>query len=151
MSWSFTQAGQAETSGLPKDIVGDRKNWLLATEAITNVATNADQSTSVIDFLPYGKDWVLAISGSATFASGGAIDIDMCNTRGGTFTPLATTAISLVALGTRQITVIDNSAKLHGNLPFLKVRIDKTATLTTSTSKTVTVKLLIPPGDGVIY
>jgi len=151
MSWTFTQAGQAETSGLPKDIVKGRENWLMATESITNANNNTDQSTSVIDWLPYGKDWILAVSGSATFASGGPIDIDYCDTRGGTFTPLATTAVSLVALGTRQITVIDNSAKLYGNLPYLKIRIDKTATLSTSTTKTVTVKVLCPPDNGIIY
>ena len=152
MSWSFSRVGTPETSGLPKDIVKGRESWLLAEETIQGNLLNTDQSSSVIDWLPYGKDWILSVSGGATFASGGPIDIDYCDTRSGTFSPLATTAVSLVALGTRQITVIDNSAKTHGNLPYLKLRLDKTASLSaTTTSKTVKLRVLCPPGNGIIY
>lgn len=148
MTWDFKAVGNTETSGVPKDILLN-ESWCLASEDITIGATGADQSTSVIDFLPYGKDWILSVSGSATFASNAAVDIDYCETKDGTFSDMCTTGLSVAIAGTKVRQVIDNSAK--GNAPYLKVRLDKTATMTAATTKTVTVQVLFPPKGYIVY
>jgi hypothetical protein len=123
--------------------------WLVANETMTLGTNNTDQSTSVIDFVPYGKDWWIEIDPSATLASGGPIDIDICYESGGTFWEMATTGLSIVAAGTSQRDLIDVTTE--GIAPYYKLRIDKTATQTAATSKTVKFTVLVPPKNGIVY
>ena len=123
--------------------------WLIAEEYLTIDKTGTDQSTSYVDFIPYGKDWYLQIDPSGTFASGGPIDMDICYESGGTYWELCTTGLSVLAAGTTERDLIDNSAK--GNAPFFKFRIDKTATMTATSTKNVKFTVIVPPKNGVVY
>lgn len=149
MSWSFQTVGKPESSGLPKNIAEGRENWMLAKEVITNDATSADQSSSVIDFLPYGKDFIVSAVNSGTLSATAPLDIDFCETKDGTFTPLATTGVVVPVTTVKQRALVDNSAK--GQAPYLKLRLDKTATLSAATGKTITLQILVPPSDGIVY
>ena len=150
MSWSFSTVGSPESSGLPKDIVKGRENWLLAEEVITNDGLSTDQSSSVIDFLPYGKDFIISAVNSATLSATAPVDIDYCETKDGTFTELATTGVVVPVTTVKQRDLIDVSAK-NVHAPYLKLRLDKTATLSTTTTKTITLQVLCPPNDGIVY
>ena len=149
MSWSFETVGKPESSGLPKNIAEGRENWMLATEILTNDGTGTDQSSSIIDFLPYGKDFIVSAENSGTLSATAPLDIDYCETKDGTFSPLATTGVVVPVTTVKQRAVVDNSAK--GQAPYLKLRLDKTATLSAATSKTITLQVLIPPSDGIVY
>lgn len=148
--WSFSRVGNPESSGLPKDIAQGREGWLLAEEVITNDGSSADQSSSVIDFLPYGKDFIISAENSATLSATAPVDIDYCETKDGTFTDLATSGIVVPVTTVKQRDYIDVSAKSL-QVPYLKLRLDKAATLSAATSKTVTLQVLVPPADGVVY
>ena len=152
MAWTFAQSGGTESSGFPG---GAHKipedEWLVATEVVTLTSGSAsDQSTSVIDFIPYGKDWVIEVDPSATLATSAEIDIDYCNTKDGTFSELATTTtIEANPEGTVERANMDNSS--IGNRPYYKLRMDKDGSLKDNGSTTVTFTVLVPPRTGVIY
>jgi hypothetical protein len=148
MSWSFAGAGATKTSNIPPDKALTNE-WLIATEVITLNSSAVDQSTSVIDFIPYGKDWIIDVDPSATLATNAPVDIDYCESRGGTYQELATTGATVLKAGTASRNTIDNSVK--GQRPYYKLRFDKAGALDALATKTVTVKIIIPPKDGVIY
>lgn len=149
MAWEFKTVGQAESSGIPTNISEGREHWLLAEETLTNDGTTSDQSTSVIDFLPYGKDFILSVSASATLATTAPLDLDYAEEKDGTFSELATTGLTLAATGAKVREIIDTSAK--GNVPYLKIRLDKSGNLSTTTTKTIKIQVLVPPSDGIVY
>ena len=150
MAWTFAQAGGTESSGFPGGAhkVPDDE-WLIATETITLDSSTSDQSSTVIDFVPYGRDWMIEVDPSATLTSNATIDVDWSDTRAGTFVELATTGASALKAGTASRAVFDNSGK--GNRPYYKLRLDKAAALDDGATKTVVCKVLLPPGTGVIY
>lgn len=145
--WTFTGVGKTESANAPSNI--SNRPWLLAENVITIGKTGVDQSTPVIDFLPYGNDWIVSVSGSATFASNAAVVLDYSTDKSSGFATLATTALTLPIAGTKQRQIVDNSVK--GNAPYLKIRLDKTATMTATSTKTVTVRVAIPPSGSVVY
>ena len=147
MSWSANSVGKTETSGVPK--INPLHEWTVFTETISLNSLATDQSTSVIDFIPYGKDWIIEVDPSATITTNAPIDIDYSYSRSGTFTELATTGATALKAGTASRAVIDNSSK--GNVPYYKLRLDKAGVLDDGETKTVVVKILIPPKDAVIY
>lgn len=147
MSWTFVGAGETETSTAPSNI--KNRPWLVATEVIALNSLATDQTTSVIDFIPYGKDWIIEVDPSATLTTSAPVDIDYSYSRTGTFTELATTGATTLKAGTASRTIIDNSVK--GNAPYIKLRLDKAGVLDDGETKTVTVKVIVPPADLVIY
>ena len=129
-------------------------NFLVAEETVTITATTGDQATSVVDFLPYGKDYYLWVEHANTLAATGHIDLQYSDKSNGTFTDLATLAVSLTTAaqtGASRLTkLVDTSAK--GNVPYVKFNIDKDATMAaTADTDTVKFTLLIPPSNGVVY
>jgi len=123
--------------------------WAVGVETMTLNSSATDQSTTYVDFIPFGKDWYLEIDPSATLASGGPIDIDICYESGGTYWELCTTSLSVLAAGTTQRDLIDVSSK--GCAPYYKFRIDKTAAQSAAITKTVKFTVLVPPRDGIVY
>ena len=150
-AWTFTPIGETETSGFPEGKFKREDEWLLATETITLDSSATDQSTSVIDFLPFGKDWIVEVDPSATLATNATVDIDYALTRSGTFTELATTGASALKAGTASRNLIDNSAKNTSTTPYLKLRLDKAGALDAAAAKTVAVNIIMPPKDGIVY
>lgn len=125
-------------------------NWAVYTETISLNTAATDQSSSVIDFIPYGKDFHVIMTPDATLATTCPVDIDMCDSSTGTFWELCTTSLSLAAgaaAATRDL--IDNSAK--GQAPYYKLRIDKPAAIKTATGGNVVVKVLVPLKNGIVY
>lgn len=149
MSWSFQSVGATETSGFPGGNFKLEDEWLVATENVSLNSLATDQSTSIIDFIPYGKDWIIEVDPSATLTTNAPVDIDYCDTRNGTFVELATTGATVLKAGTASRNTIDNSSK--GQRPYYKLRFDKAGVLDDGETKTVAVKIIIPPKDGVIY
>lgn len=149
MAWTFVGSGKTETSGFPVGKSSNEDEWLIATETITLDSSTSDQSTSIIDFIPYGKDWTIEVDPSATLATNAPIDIDYCDTRAGTFLELATTGASALKAGTLSSNTIDNSSK--GQRPYYKLRLDKAGALDLGAAKTVSVKIYVAPPDKVIY
>lgn len=144
MAWTFNPAGKTETSGFPggKHKINDDE-WLIATEIISLDSSTVDQSTSVIDFIPYGRDFTIEVDPSATLATRADIDVDYSDTRGGTFVELATTGAIALKTGTLSKDTWDNSAK--GQRPYLKLRLDKNGALDALATKTVSMKIFLPP------
>lgn len=133
--------------GQSKSVAGG--DWAVFTEAVTLNTAATDQSTSVIDFIPYGKDFYVIATTSVTLATPCPVDIDMCDDSAGTFFALATTGITVAKTAGTLTDLIDNSAK--GQAPYYKLRIDKPAAAKTATGGTVTFKVLVPPAYGVVY
>lgn len=149
MAWTIVGAGKTETANAPLD-VKLTPDWKIATEVITLNSLSTDQSTSIIDFIPYGKDWIIEVDPSATLTTNAPVDVDYAFARTDTFiADLATTGATVLKAGTASRAIYDNSAK--GNRPYYKLRFDKAGVLDDGETKTVTVRLLIPPKDGVIY
>ena len=147
MAWSANAVGKTETADVPK--INPIHEWTVFTETVSLNSLATDQSTSVIDFIPYGKDWIIEVDPSATITTNAPIDIDYSYSRSGTFTELATTGATALKAGTASRAIIDNSSK--GNVPYYKLRLDKAGVLDDGETKTVVVKILIPPKDAVIY
>ena len=124
-------------------------DWTLYTETVALNSAAADQSTSVIDFVPYGKDWIIEVDPSATIATNAPVDLDYCYTSAGTFTELATTGATALAAGTASRAIVDNSGK--GNAPYYKLRFDKAAALDATAGKSIVVTIAVPPKNGVVY
>lgn len=151
MAWSFKQAGGTESSGFPGGVhtVPDDE-WLIATESVALTSgSSADQSTSVIDFIPYGKDWTIEVDPSATLATRADIDIDYSDVKDGTFVELATTAAIALKVGTISKYTVDNSVK--GQRPYYKLRLDKNASLKDDADTTVEFKIYLAPPTKEIF
>jgi hypothetical protein len=130
------------------------RGWIIAEETITITAETGDQATSVIDFLPYGKDFYLWLEHANTLSATGHIDLQYSDESDGTFTDLATAGIDITAAAqsgsSRETKLIDTSAK--GNVPYLRFNIDKDATMAaTADTDTITFTVLVPPANGVVY
>jgi len=88
MAWSFNSVGKTETSGAPKS---SRSNNVFksATEVLTvalSNASNQDLTSSVIDFIPKGANFVVCANSSAKNMSSDAdIAVLGAATRGGTY------------------------------------------------------------------
>ena len=124
-------------------------DWTLYTETVALNSAAADQSTSVIDFIPYGLDWIIEVDPSATMATSAPIDVDYCYTSAGTFTELATTGATALKAGTASRAIYDNSGK--GNAPYYKLRFDKIAALDVLAAKSIVVTIAVPPKNGIVY
>jgi len=141
-------------SKLTKTIAGN-ENWLVATETVTITATTGDQTSSVIDFIPYGKDFILWMDHANTLAATGHIDIQYSDSSGGTFADLATTGLGITTTAqTGSSTardLIDVSAKTC-YAPYMKLNIDKSATMAaTADTDTIKFTILCPPNNGIVY
>ena len=144
--WTFKTAGKTETSGFPGGIhkIDGDDLWLVATESVAIVSGSAaDQSSSVIDFIPYGRDFIIEVDPSATLATRADIDVDYSDEKDGTFVELATTAAIALKDGTLSKDTFDNSAK--GQRPYYKLRMDKNASLKDDGQTTVQFKIFLPP------
>jgi hypothetical protein len=124
-------------------------DWTLYTETVSLNSASADQSTSVIDFIPYGLDWIIEVDPSATLATNAPVDLDYCYTSGGTYVELATTGATVLKAGTASRAIVDNSGK--GNAPYYKLRFDKAGALDALAAKSIVVTIAVPPKNGIVY
>jgi hypothetical protein len=130
--------------------------WIVATETLTTNTSATDESTSVIDWLPYGKDWYVVLERDAadTLATPCPLDIDFAYEPAGTFLPLKDAFIANIAKAVPAapvLTAYDNSA--NGNAPYYKIRLDKPAALSATAAKTLVFRVVSPPKQdtGVVY
>jgi hypothetical protein len=101
-----------------------QRGYLVATEELTLPSlASTDVSSSVIDWIPPGKNFVvLANLGATNIANNVTIDIDACTTPTGTFGQIKA---DLIAAG--MDTVMAGAVYLvgtYGEAPYYKVRVD---------------------------
>lgn len=129
-------------------------DWMVYTETVTLTATATDQSTSVIDFAPYGQDWWVETVYANTLATTAGLDVDMAFNENDTFTVLKADLDALATDVLTNLVKYDNSA--NGNAPYYKLRLDKAGALSSTassaaTANTVTFRVAVPPKNGVVY
>jgi len=124
MAWSFSSVGATSSSGAPASN-RSKDAWAKASETLTYSSTSStaeDLTSSVVDFIPKGKDFlVLANTGGTNLSSDADIAVQVCGTSSGTF----------VLLKDDLITSIDNKVAAalydissYGEAPFYKLLID---------------------------
>lgn len=123
MAWSFSVVGDTSTSGAPPRAKNNLFNK--ATETLTVATSDAagqDLTSSVIDWLPKGSDFlVMANTGATNLSSDADIAIKVCGTSTGTFALLKDDlATSIDAVATADL--YDVSA--NGEAPFYKIFVD---------------------------
>ena len=122
MSWTLKSTGESQTTG------GNRGNvFTIATETITLPSSSPDTSSSVIDWLPKGQDFLVCANvGGSTMSASLDIDVTVSNTRSGTFVRLKSDLISTVS-DAMKAAYYDVSA--NGESPYYKLLIDPEAKL----------------------
>lgn len=119
MSWSFSS----------------KNGYLIATESIVAPGTAAtDRSTSVIDWLRPGEDFMVIANTLATDVSAIPLDVDVCLTSDGTFTPLKETLFATIG-AVAKAAFYDVSA--NGESPFYKLRLDGSASVPSGNTLTI--------------
>jgi len=114
--------------------------FLIAKETITLSTDSTDKSTSVIDFVPAGQDFLIGTKPSTALSGTGLdVDIDVCDTSSGTFGTLKADLATADA-NVYKFTNYDISA--NGQAPYYKVRLDPD---TGMASASVTVFVVVPP------
>ena len=130
MSWTFNSVGATETTGAPAS--NRSKNvFKSATETLTVVASNAsnqDLTTSVIDFIPKGSDFlVVANTAAKNMSSDADIAVLASATRGGTYgllkDDLMTTTDAIVS-AKPYIANSGAGAAGYGEAPYYKIFVD---------------------------
>lgn len=120
MAWTLSSVGESSTTG------GNRGNvFLRATETLTwasSAAAGQDLTSSVIDFIPPGKDFVVISNTGATNTSSDAdIAVHACGTATGTFALLKDDLETTVDTAVK-CSVYDISA--NGEAPYYKIFVD---------------------------
>jgi hypothetical protein len=120
MAWTITSVGKCSTVG------GNRGNvYLRATETLTVASSDSagqDLTSSVIDFLPPGKDFVvISNTGATNLSSDADIAIHCCGTSDGTFVLLKDDLESTIDAAVKS-SLYDLSA--NGEAPYYKVVVD---------------------------
>lgn len=117
---------------------GPHNAWLIASELITLSTDSTDKSTSVIDFLRPGVDFLVALSPTTALSGTGTdIDVDVNHQSTGTFGVLKADLMTNKAATGFHIAVYDVSS--NGEMPYYKVRLDPD---TGMAAKTATVYIL---------
>lgn len=126
------------------------RGWTVASETVTLasgvVAGGATAYTSVIDWLPYGKDFSIEIAHTATLATDCTVQIAGSDSPTGTFFNLATTSIGTIEKAASQddFGTYDVSAKVQ--MPYYKITLVPTGgAITAAAGKTVTYKVFSAP------
>lgn len=123
MSWTFSVIGKTLTTGVPLPSRGNE--WVLATEALTAATANAagqDLTSSVIDFIPAGSDFiVIANTGAVNTSSDADIAVKCCGSRTGTYALLKDDLITSID------TIVASAfydTSLNGEAPYYKLFVD---------------------------
>lgn len=96
--------------------------FLVATETVTLLAASTDVSTSVIDFLKPGKDFVVISNAAATNLSSDAdVAVSVCDTSSGTFVLLKDDLETTIDAAAKS-SIYDVSA--NGESPYYKLVVD---------------------------
>lgn len=130
MAWSFDTVGATETTSAP---ISNRTRavYKKASETLTVATSNSsgqDLTSSVIDFIPQGVDWVLIANSDATNLSTGAdVAVLAAATRTGTYGLLKDdlmTEIDALVVAAPYITNSGAGTAGYGDAPYLKLFID---------------------------
>ena len=124
MAWSFNSVGATATSGAPKS---SRSNNVFksATEVLTVALSNAanqDLTSSVIDFIPLGSDFVVvANTGATNMSSDADIAVLASSTRGGTYGLIKD---DLIAAIDAVVVAAPYLIGTYGEMPYYKLFVD---------------------------
>lgn len=136
MAWTVTSVGKSQTAGATRD-----NQFLKATESLDLISgASTDVSSSVIDFIPAGKDFTVLVS-AENLASYVDVDVHAAATRDGTFTVLKADLITSVD---NNVKVASYSVSTNGEAPFYKLVLDP---ITNMTSDSVQVNVLFHKKD----
>ena len=139
MAWSFNTVGKCETTLAPK---GSRSQNLFnsATEVLTvalSNSSNQDLTTSVIDFIPKGSDFVVVANTSATNMSSDAdIAVLVSSTRAGTFGLLKD---DLIGATDSVVAAAPYLIGSYGEAPYYKLFVDSDGVQKKADTFTITV------------
>lgn len=104
------------------------RGYLVATDTVTFTASTDDKSTTVIDWIKPGQDFVvIANTAAANTTANADVDIDCCMTSDGTFAILKADLIVDTIVSNARSAVYD--ASLNGEAPYYKIRFDPDATM----------------------
>jgi hypothetical protein len=139
MAWSFNSRGKTETSGAPKSSRSENV-FKSASETLTvalSNASNQDLTSSVIDFIPLGSNFVVvANTGAKNMSSDADIAVLASATRGGTYglikDDLITAIDSIVVAAPYLIGT-------YGELPYYKLFVDSDGVQKKNDEFTITV------------
>jgi hypothetical protein len=127
MPWIFSIVGKTETSGVPLPTRDGA--WVLAQESLTVALSNAasqDLTSSVIDFIPPGSDFIVIANTAALNTSSDAdIAVLIAGTRAGTYTLLKDDLIG--SIDTKVATALYDTST-NGEAPYYKLFVDSDGT-----------------------
>lgn len=116
-----------------------KRGYLIATETLTLGATSADVSSSVVDFIPPGKDFVVIGNTGATDLSADAdIAVHVSTASDGTFVLLKDNLIATIDAVT-EAGLYDVSA--NGESPYYKIVVDPAGA---EASESVGIAIIVP-------
>lgn len=121
MAWTFDSVGTASTTGAPpRDKVYGRAYETLT--VATSDSAGQDLTSSVIDWLPKGQDFVVfANTGATNLSSDADIAIKAASTRAGTYGLLKD---DLITSMDAKVAAATYDVSLNGDAPFYKIFVD---------------------------
>lgn len=123
MAWSFDVVGDTTSTGAPKRAKNNLFNKASETLTVaTSDSAGQDLTTSVVDFLPKGVDFlVIANSGGTNLSSDADLAVKACGTSTGTFALLKDDLIAAMD-AVAAASFYDVSS--NGEAPFYKFFVD---------------------------